>query len=182
MVSARPVDRTSAALREKDRDSRKRKLEEINAHANTYLEAQKAKLVSPDGQAEILSGGGKAKGKVISDVLLALVAPAVHKMPRTWERVQQQESNVIVAFALAQYHGDHGHYPKKLEELAPKYLKQLPGDIFSGKLLIYRPNEKGYLLYSVGYNGKDEDGRGREDEPPGDDLSVRMPLPELPKK
>jgi hypothetical protein len=38
---------------------------------------------------------------------------------------------------------------------------------------------KGYLLYSVGVNRKDEGGRGYEDDPPGDDLTVRMPLPKL---
>jgi hypothetical protein len=66
--------------------------------------------------------------------------------------------------------------------LAPKYLKRIPSDLFSGQALIYRPNEDGYLLYSVGVNGKDEDGRGHDDEPAGDDLSVRIPLPELRRK
>jgi hypothetical protein len=41
---------------------------------------------------------------------------------------------------------------------------------------------KGYLLYSVGVNGKDDGGRQFDDDPPGDDLSVRMPLPELKRK
>jgi hypothetical protein len=103
-------------------------------------------------------------------------------MTNAYDRVQQQENNVVLAFALAQYHRDHGHYPKTLHALVPKHLKEIPDDVFSGKALIYRPNEKGYLLYSVGYNGKDDDGRGQEDDPPGDDLSVRMPLPELPKE
>ena len=54
-----------------------------------------------------------------------------------------------------------------------------PGDVFSGKALVYRPADKGYLVYSVGANGKDEGGRWTDDDPPGDDLRVRMPLPEL---
>src|SRR5207237_6032391 len=87
-----------------------------------------------------------------------------------------------VAFALAWYQREHGHYPKTLDLLAPKYLVKIPQDIFSGKALIYRPSEKGYLLYSVGPNGKDDGGRGYDDELPGDDLSVRMPLPELGRK
>jgi hypothetical protein len=61
--------------------------------------------------------------------------------------------------------------------LTPKYLAQVPRDLFSGKPLIYRPAGNGYLLYSVGVNGKDEGGRSSDDEPAGDDLSVRMPLP-----
>ena len=93
------------------------------------------------------------------------------------------QRNLQVAFALAAYHRDHGNYPAKLDDLAPKYLAAVPDDLFSGKALIYRPSEKGYLFYSVGVNGKDEGGRSFDDDPPGDDLPVAMPLPELkPKK
>jgi hypothetical protein len=61
-------------------------------------------------------------------------------------------------------------------------LTAVPNDIFSGAPLVFRPSEKGYLLYSVGANGKDEGGRTWEDDPPGDDLSMGMPLPELKRK
>ena len=44
-----------------------------------------------------------------------------------------------------------------------------------GKALIYRSTDDGYLLYSVGVNGVDDKGRTADDEPPGDDLVVRMP-------
>ena len=61
---------------------------------------------------------------------------------------------------------DNGRYPAKLDDLAPKYLATVPGDVFSGKPLIYKPTEKGYLFYSVGPNGKDEEGRWYDDDPP----------------
>jgi hypothetical protein len=39
------------------------------------------------------------------------------------------------------------------------------------------------LFYSVGANGIDDGGRWLDDDPPGDDPGVRMPLSELkPKK
>src|SRR5262249_58284858 len=83
---------------------------------------------------------------------------------------------------LAGYGAEQGRYPKELEALAPAHLARVPQDLFSGKPLIYRPGETGYLLYSVGPNGKDEGGRGPEDEPSGDDLAVRMPPPEPRRK
>ena len=58
-------------------------------------------------------------------------------------------------------------------------MPRIPQDIFSGHTLIYRPSEAGYMLYSVGPNGKDDGGRGLDDDPSGDDLAIRMPLPEL---
>ena len=66
----------------------------------------------------------------------------------------------------------------KLDDLAPKYMKTIPNDLFADQPLTYRPTADGYLLYSVGINGKDEDGRWTDDEPKGDDLRVRMPVVE----
>jgi hypothetical protein len=91
---------------------------------------------------------------------------------------QQVQDNLSLAFALAWWKRDHGRYHESLKVLTPKYLSEIPLDIFSGKALIYRPNDEGYLLYSVGPNGKDDGGRSSADFPPGDDLRVRMPMPE----
>jgi len=94
------------------------------------------------------------------------------------DRTEQTQANLQVALALAAHRADTGRYPAKLEELVPKYITTIPGDLFSGKPLVYRPTEAGYLLYSVGVNGIDEDGRWTDDEPKGDDLRVRMPVEE----
>src|SRR5262249_37673955 len=115
----------------------------------------------------------KTLGKAIGDVLISLMVPAVRKVQNAADRAEQVQSILQVAFALAAFHSDSKHYPAKLEELAPKYLAEVPGDLFSGKALIYRPAEDGYLLYSVGVNGKDDEGRWYDDDPPGDDPRVR---------
>ncbi len=120
--------------------------------------------------------------KDIGDILIALVMPALWKVRTAQDRGAQTESNLHVAFALAAFHADNGRYPAQLADLAPKYLASVPDDLFSGQALIYRPNDKSYLLYSVGPNDKDDGGRGKDDDPPGDDLVVKMPLPELKKK
>ena len=83
-------------------------------------------------------------------------------------------------FALAAYRADHKKYPNSLGDLAPKYLPTIPSDIFSGKALIYKLTETGYVFYSVGMNEQDDGGRLLSDkyedgETRGDDLGVRMP-------
>ena len=113
--------------------------------------------------------------------MIGLLFPAIRQVQNAFERAEQTNRNLHLAFALAAYRHDHGSYPEKLDDLAPKYLPAIPDDLFSGKALIYRPDEKGYLLYSVGVNGKDDGGRTYGDDPRGDDLRVRMPLPELKK-
>ncbi len=69
-----------------------------------------------------------------------------------------------LALALAGYRHDHGAYPAALDELSPKYLAEIPQDPFSGDKLHYQLENGGYLLYSVGPNGKDDGGRNFNEE------------------
>jgi hypothetical protein len=177
-------DRLVAALRTKDRAARDKKLDRFEKDWRTLkaeVEEVKGRLKKLGVLAGILGPGMAAeeRDKWIGDMLITLVMAAWTKLQERVDRTEQIHRNLSVAFALAAYHKDNGHYPKTLESLAPKYLKHIPLDLFTGKPLIYRPNEKGYLLYSVGVNGQDEQGRSYEDDPPGDDLPVRMPLPKL---
>jgi hypothetical protein len=89
-----------------------------------------------------------------------------------------------LALALAAYHHDHGSYPKNLSELAPKYIARVPNDPFADEALRYGRRIGGYLLYSVGPNGKDDGGRnfneeadqtGRVGDRSWDDIGIRMP-------
>jgi hypothetical protein len=121
----------------------------------------------------------EAISKTIGDMLICLLLSHVWKVQDAADQNEQVQHNVQVAFALAAYRADHRRYPLTLDALAPKYLKLIPGDLFTGNPLIYRQAGNGYLLYSVGPNGFDDDGRGLEDDPPGDDLCIRMPVREL---
>ena len=124
----------------------------------------------------------RERGEQIGNILIGLLLPALDKIQDAYDRTEQTQINLHIAFALAAYRADAGRYPVRLDDLAPKYLARIPADVFSGKPLIYRPTENDYLLYSVGVNGIDEDGRWTEDEPRGDDLRVRMPVPEPARK
>jgi hypothetical protein len=169
-------------MRVKDRAGREKEFD----HLEKDLEGMKKEALDRADLLTALLGGrnvGKKVGKEIGDVLISLMLPAVRKVQSAADRSEQVQRNLHVAFALAAYHRDHGRYAAKLDDLAPMYLAAVPNDIFSGKALFFRPNEKGYVLSSVGLNGRDDEGRGPDDDPPGDDLGVRMPLPELkPKK
>jgi hypothetical protein len=171
-------DRMAEALREKERPAREEQLKDLEIE----LKETRAAIINEGKLRELVLGSAKDKGKLVGDILITLLMPAVIKVQSAADRCRQIQDNTILAFALAWYERDHGRYPKELDELAPKYLAAVPKDLFSGTGLKYRPEEKGYLLYSVGVNGKDEGGRWSDDDPPGDDPSVRMPLPELRRK
>jgi hypothetical protein len=172
----RVYTRMATALRIKDRNMREEKLQEIEA--DFELLRGEVRDVAAQFKAVVKSkDSGEALGQLMGGHLLNLLAPAVRRIQHAADRAEQRQTNLHIAFALAAFKADSGKYPQSLDPLAPKYLPTVPPDLFSGKALIYRPNAKGYLLYSVGINGKDDGGRGPDDDPPGDDLVVRMPLP-----
>jgi hypothetical protein len=89
-----------------------------------------------------------------------------------------------LAFALAAYRAANGTYPERLADLVPKYVAEVPKDIFNDADLHYEHTDNGYVLYSVGLNGTDDGGRTEYDSsapvtaPDGDDLTVRIPVPQ----
>ncbi len=64
-----------------------------------------------------------------------------------------------MALALSGYHGEHHAYPADLADLTPKYLLEIPKDPFGEGDFRYKPENGGYVLYSVGQNGVDEGGK-----------------------
>ena len=168
-------DRIAAGLRLPDRSARLKESRKIEEE----LQTRRKKLLEAGDLVKFVAGkkADRATGQVIGDVLMALLAPAVQKVSMAHDRAEQTYRNLDVAFALAAYRADNGRYPAKLTDLAPTHLPAIPADLFSGKPLIYKPSEKGYLFYSVGPNGQDDDGRWYDDNPPGDDPRVRMPQP-----
>ncbi|MFA0769359.1 MAG: hypothetical protein OXFUSZZB_002687 [Candidatus Fervidibacter sp.] len=63
-----------------------------------------------------------------------------------------------VALALRLYRKEHGRYPEDLQALVPKFLPSVPSDPYDGKPLRYRKLQKGFKVWSVGENRKDDGG------------------------
>jgi len=171
-------DRVAVVLRMTDRAAREKELdkfeEEFASLKSEFADQEKLKKILKEKDAD------KVIGKALGNSLVRLLMSAFRRVQQAHDRIEQVSKNLEVAFALAAYRKDNDRYPAKLADLAPKYLKAIPTDLFAGKPLIYKPNAQGYLFYSVGVNGKDDGGRS-SDDPPGDDLGVTMPLPELKK-
>lgn len=157
------LDRLAAALRKPEWAERKKFLDEMDQTLKRGTEPPEVGKVSA--------------AKALSNIYLSMSMAPVRGVQRASDRAEQSERNLHVAFALAGYQRDNKSYPKSLDALVPKYLHKLPTDLFTGKPMAYRPNENGYVLYSLGPDGKDDSGRGERDTPKGDDIAVRMPLP-----
>jgi hypothetical protein len=164
-------DRITAAMRAPTRKERTEKL----AALDRDLRSLKAGLTK-EGTFRLLFAGSSGRGRYLGDVLTTLLLPAVAKVQDAADRSRQLHDNLRLALAIEAYQRATGSYPRRLSALAPKYIAALPEDVFSGKALIYRRDgDRGYLLYSVGLNGKDDGGKSMWDTPPGDDIAIRMP-------
>jgi hypothetical protein len=77
-------------------------------------------------------------------------------------------NEAYVACALERYRLAHQQYPNSLNELVPQFADKISCDIFGGQPLHYRKTDDGkYLLYSIGWNEKDDGGQRKSD--PGKD-------------
>jgi hypothetical protein len=81
---------------------------------------------------------------------------------RAGERAVQNETErqmTLAAIALKRWQLRHGKLPSSLEALVPELLAAVPWDYMSARPLCFRLKEDGgYVLYSVGLDGKDDGG------------------------
>ncbi len=72
---------------------------------------------------------------------------------------QTMANQSVVVAALERYRLAHRVYPETLDALVPQFLEAVPKDIVGGQSLKYRRTIEGrFLLYSLGWNEKDDGG------------------------
>jgi hypothetical protein len=93
------------------------------------------------------------------NVLVSLMVPPLSGEAKICARTQAAVDIARVACALERYWRAQGSYPEQLDILAPKFIEKIPSDIINGQPLHYHWIKNGkFLLYSVGWNGKDDGG------------------------
>jgi hypothetical protein len=63
------------------------------------------------------------------------------------------------ALAVERFRSSQARLPASLDELVPRFLPLVPSDPFDGAPVRYRRLPKGYVIYSVDVDGKDDGGR-----------------------
>ncbi len=85
--------------------------------------------------------------------------PNFVKALQTTARNQTLANEAFLACGLERYRLAHGQYPDTLEALVPQFAAKLPHDIVGGQPLKYHRTTAGqFVLYSVGWNEKDDSG------------------------
>jgi hypothetical protein len=97
-------------------------------------------------------------------VMTKTLMPALTRVAQLDLRARAHLDLAQTALAVERYRLATGKLPQQLEDLVPQYLAQVPTDPFDGNPIRYRPGPPGYLLYSVGEDGRDNGGRERDDK------------------
>ena len=112
---------------------------------------------------------------------MLLAADIVTFNPRriyAWDAESRMQSEVLTtAAAIKLYKIRHGSYPKTLRDLTPDILKQIPIDEFTGRPLIYRATDKGFVVYSISANLKDDNGTQGKTPDSGDIVYTEGAIP-----
>ncbi|MFA0785193.1 hypothetical protein [Fervidibacter sacchari] len=98
----------------------------------------------------------KTQGSTLHLARILIVQP--EELFDTATEVHALQRVTEVALALRLYRKEHGHYPENLQALVPKFLPSVPSDPYDGKPLRYRKLAKGFKVWSIGGNCKDDGG------------------------
>jgi hypothetical protein len=187
-------DEAAAAMRLTSGVERRQAFHEFNAKFEK--EADRKKQISLLITAAF---SRSTRSDLIGSVFAALMMPALDAASNAEDRTNSVLALTQLAAAIAVYRTSHDAYPEKIEALVPAVINKLPVDFFLGKPFVYKRLNKGYLIYTVGLNGKDDAGSNemssfegrplddldpteadglREKIPTGaDDFSIRIPQP-----
>ncbi len=108
-------------------------------------------------------------------VLNRMVTPVYGRVRATLDRDVARIAVTQGALALAAYHERFGDYPSALSDVRAKLGWTIPPDVLSGKPLVYRRIGKGYILYSIGMNLKDDGGRREITDDSSSDRNSKKP-------
>ena len=93
------------------------------------------------------------------NVLARLIFPSLGGAAEKFAYAQSSVNLARTAIALERYRLAHDSYPDSLDTLAPQFIEEVPRDVIGGGPLHYRRTDDGqFVLYSVGWNEKDDGG------------------------
>jgi len=118
------------------------------------------RLVPPEANARLAAEARKAmQVDSVKNDLVGMFYLGLEKAQTKFALIQAQLDLARVACALERHRLAHGQYPETLGALAPQLIDKLPHDLINGEPLRYRRTGEGrFVLYSVGWNEKDDGG------------------------
>ncbi len=96
-------------------------------------------------------------------ILSRMFLPSLHSPQVKEARAIAALRAAKIALAIERYRLAKSGLPDSPDDLVPKLLDAVPSDPFDGQSMRYKKLEKGYVVYSVGEDGKDDGGDEKKD-------------------
>lgn len=128
---------------------------------------------SIDASLENFSSSNVFDAEIHHSILARMTLPAYSRVPQKVAFEQSEVDMAVLACALERYRLARGQYPEELNALIPRFVAVLPHDIINGQPLQYRRTDDGrFIIYSIGWNEKDDGGvvATTKDKPPRQDV------------
>ncbi len=97
-------------------------------------------------------------------VLTLVTAPGLMNVFPKAASVETKMRQALIACAVQKYALSEKALPSSLDQLVPKFLENVPRDVINGGPMHYRSDGKEYVLWSVGWNERDDGGEGSPNE------------------
>ncbi|MDB4786373.1 hypothetical protein OAK47_03670 [Planctomycetaceae bacterium] len=114
------------------------------------------------------------RNKQMTTVLLGLLSPALEQIHVAGTRREAYTLLSEIGIATAAYQKSVDELPSSLNKLVPDYLSKLPNDPYTGKSFVYRVDDDGAIIYSLGKNLKDDGGTSIDDDRENHDHVFRV--------
>lgn len=103
-------------------------------------------------------------------VISSMMLPVLTKVDQKFSGMQARAKVLVVGLQILKHQRQQGAWPK---DFATAGITDA-ADPFTGKPLVYKPTDKGFLLYSVSFNQKDDGGQAA---PPGKSRFFYLDIP-----
>jgi hypothetical protein len=110
-------------------------------------------------QSNQLTNAPEIRRTTLYNILARLLIPAIGKSAVKTAHAQTILDEAVVACALERFRLLNGRYPENLQSLVPRFIEKVLPDVIDGEPLRYRRTDGGqFVLYSIGWNGRDDGG------------------------
>jgi hypothetical protein len=138
----------------------------VDLNLVNYLKISEASIDWPDAPNRLIAPAlaAAAQAKVMAQIstkspfmtLAQIAIPNVGKASQTAAKNQDLLHQALIASALERFHFQNGKYPESLAEITPNFIDKIPHDVVTGGPMRYQKRGHGYVLYSVGWDLKDD--------------------------
>jgi hypothetical protein len=102
---------------------------------------------------------GRVQTMIRHRLFAKALLPPLSKIPLKAAAAETAADQAAMACALERYRLARGQFPEELPDLSPMFISSLPDDPITGQPYKYRRSADGrFVLYSVGWNEKDDGG------------------------